>query len=79
MRIRFSPDWAAYVDERQWHASQATQRLSDGRLELTMEVGANQELANWILSFGGGAEVIEPAALREEIQASLKAALANYG
>ena len=43
-----------------------------------MEVGASQELANWILSFGGGAEVVEPSSLREEVKASLKAALANY-
>ena len=30
--IRFSPDWASYVDEREWHASQTTRRLDDGRL-----------------------------------------------
>jgi predicted DNA-binding transcriptional regulator YafY len=78
VRIRFTADWASYVDERQWHASQATRRLPDGLLELTMEVGATQELANWILSFGGGAEVLEPASLREEVLASLKAAIANY-
>ena len=78
VRIRFSADWATYVDERQWHSSQATRRLPDGRLELTMEVGATQELANWILSFGGGAEVREPTSLREEVVASLKTALANY-
>jgi predicted DNA-binding transcriptional regulator YafY len=78
VRIRFTSDWATYVDEREWHASQSTQPLPDGRLELTMEVGATRELANWILSFGGGAEVVEPASLREEVMASLEAALTNY-
>ena len=78
VHVRFTADWASYVEERQWHASQTTQRRSDGRLDLTMEVGATHELANWILSFGGGAEVVEPATLREEVLASLKAALANY-
>ena len=78
VRIRFTPDWASYVDEREWHASQSTQPLPDGGLELAMEVGATHELANWILSFGGGAEVIEPTSLREEVKASLKAALSNY-
>ncbi len=78
VRIRFSADWASYVDERQWHASQSTRQLLDGGLELAMEVGAGQELANWVLSFGGGAEVLEPSSLREEVLASLKAALANY-
>ena len=78
VRIRFTAEWASYVDEREWHTSQSTQHLPDGRLELEMEVGATQELANWILSFGGGAEVVEPPALREEVKASLKAGLDNY-
>jgi len=78
VRIRFTTDWASYVDEREWHASQSTRRLPDGHLELSMEVGATQELANWILSFGAGAEVLEPASLRKEIHASLEAALTNY-
>lgn len=78
VRIRFTAEWASYVDEREWHTSQSIQRLPDGRLELEMEVGATQELANWILSFGGGAEVVEPPALREEVKASLKAGLDNY-
>ena len=78
VRIRFSPEWATHVEERQWHASQRIQRQPDGRVELFMEVGATHELANWILSFGDGAEVLEPPSLRDEIQASLKAALINY-
>jgi proteasome accessory factor B len=78
VRIRFTPEWTAYVAEREWHASQTTRPLPDGGLELGLEVGANQELANWILSFGGGAEVLEPSSLREEVLASLKAALASY-
>lgn len=44
-----------------------------------MEVGGSRELANWVLSFGGGAEVLEPESLREEVRASLEAALARYG
>lgn len=78
VRIRFTTEWASYVVEREWHRSQSTKELPDGGLELVMEVGATHELANWILSFGGGAEVLEPASLRMEIQASLEAALAHY-
>jgi len=78
IRIRFSAEWASYVKEREWHASQSTRELPDGGVELLMEVGGSRELANWVLSFGGGAEVIEPAALREEVRASLEAALARY-
>jgi predicted DNA-binding transcriptional regulator YafY len=78
VRIRFAPEWASYVEEREWHASQSTRRLSDGRLELEMEVGATTELASWILSFGGAAEVLEPTSLRKDVKASLEAALAAY-
>jgi len=79
IRIRFGAEWAAYVREREWHASQKTLELEDGGLELLMEVGGSQELASWVLSFGGGAEVLEPESLRAEVRASLEAALARYG
>ncbi len=78
VRIHFSSDWASFVREREWHASQIIRALPDGGLELSMEVGGSQEIANWVLSFGGGAEVLEPESLREEVRASLKSALANY-
>jgi proteasome accessory factor B len=78
VRILFSSEWAAYVREREWHASQSTRDLEDGMLELSMQVGGSRELANWILSFGGGATVLEPAPLREEVKTSLEAALRNY-
>ena len=78
MRVRFSADWSAYVREREWHASQSIQPLDDGGLELSMEVGGQQELANWVLSFGAGAEVLEPASLRDEIRRSFEEALAHY-
>ena len=78
IRIRFTSEWTSYVSEREWHASQSVTELPDGGLELRMEAGGSQELANWVLSFGGGAEVLEPVSLREEVSASLKTALAHY-
>ena len=66
------------MSEREWHASQETELLPGDQLLLTMKVGGSQELANWVLSFGGGATVLEPAALRDEVRVSLAAALANY-
>ena len=44
-----------------------------------MEVGGSQELASWVLSFGGGATVLEPESLKEEVRSALEAALRNYG
>lgn len=78
IRIRFNAEWAAHAREREWHASQKVVDLPGGGLDLMMEVGGSLELANWVLSFGDGAEVLEPDSLREEVRARLKAALALY-
>jgi predicted DNA-binding transcriptional regulator YafY len=78
VRIRFDARWATYVEEHIWHPSQTLARGRDGALELTMEVGGTSELRQWIQSFGSGAEVLEPEALREEVVKDLRASLARY-
>jgi predicted DNA-binding transcriptional regulator YafY len=78
VRIRFDPRFALHVEERVWHPSQQLARVPGGGVELALEVGGHEELRSWILSFGSGAEVLEPAALREEVEAELKRALARY-
>jgi len=79
VRIRFAPEWATHVEERTWHPSQRLERRPDGGVELAMEVGGLLELKSWVLSFGGGAEVLEPEALREAVRAELARALTAYG
>lgn len=78
VRIRFEERWSAYVGEREWHASQRTTPTEGGGLELELEVGAGQELASWVLSFGDGARVLEPESLRDEVRSALERALARY-
>jgi len=79
VRIRFEPAWRTYVEERSWHPSQALEASADGSLELRMEVGSTAELRSWVLSFGAGALVLEPASLRAEVERELSAAAARYG
>jgi predicted DNA-binding transcriptional regulator YafY len=76
--IRFDRQWASYVEERTWHPSQKLTRARDGGLILHMQVGGSQELRTWVLSFGSGAEVLEPQALRAEVVRELEAALERY-
>ena len=76
--IRFDRRWAAYVQERTWHESQKFKKSRGGGIELTMEVGSTPDLRTWILSFGSGAEVLEPEALRDEVAAELDEALGRY-
>ena len=78
VRIRFDRRWATYVAERTWHPSQRLTPRRGGALELAMQVGGAEELRSWVLSFGGGAEVLEPAALRASVQRELRAALKRY-
>jgi len=78
VRIRFDPRWALYVREHEWHPSQQIEARDDGGIELCMEVGAGEELQGWVLSFGAGAEVLEPKRLREEVAAELGRMQARY-
>ena len=78
VRIRFDKRWASYVEERTWHPSQSLARRPGGSLELTMEVGGTDELRSWILSFGSGAEVLEPERLRAKVARELEEGLRRY-
>ena len=78
VRIRFDRSWAIHVEEHSWHSSQKLERHGDGSVELRMEVGETTELRNWVLSFGGGAEVLEPESLRTEVVLELERALTRY-
>jgi len=78
VRIRFERRWASYVEERTWHPTQTLTPGPRGSVELTMEAGGTAELRQWVLSFGSGAEVLEPEALRAEVVAELEAACTRY-
>ncbi len=78
VRIRFDRRWADWVAERTWHPTQALARRRGGVLELTMEVGGAAEVRSWVLSFGSGAEVLEPASLRDDVRQELERAAARY-
>jgi predicted DNA-binding transcriptional regulator YafY len=78
VRILFEPRWATYVEEHTWHESQQLVRRKGGRVELVMEVGGAAELRSWVLSFGAGAEVLEPDSLRREVQEEIEGAARRY-
>ncbi|MFP8870289.1 MAG: WYL domain-containing protein [Myxococcota bacterium] len=78
VRIRFDSDWKNHVMEHTWHPSQKITELPDGGLELTMEVGGTTEVRNWVMSFGAGAEVIEPSELRADVITELERVTARY-
>ena len=76
--LRFAPTVAARVREATWHPSQTVQELDDGSLEWRARVAGTIEIRLWILSWGDEVEVLEPAALREDVAATHARAAARY-
>jgi proteasome accessory factor B len=66
--IRFAATVAERVREREWHESQEMRELPGGRLELRLQLGALNEVEQWILSWGAAAEVTAPVELRSRIR-----------
>jgi proteasome accessory factor B len=78
VRVRFDEKVARYVQRRMWHPTQRFKRLPDGGVEMTMDARGTVEIVSWVLGFGGTAEVVEPARLRDEVAAELARAAARY-
>jgi predicted DNA-binding transcriptional regulator YafY len=76
--VRFAPEQARYVRGKQWHPSQTVEELPDGGLILRMRVGGSGEVKRWVLSFGAGAEVLEPEGLRKEVASIASELLSLY-
>ena len=76
--VRFSAPVADRVREREWHESQKLRDLPDGRLELTLQLGALPEIERWVLTWGGEAEVLEPQELRVRLKATAAALTKLY-
>ncbi len=78
VRIRFSPTVSRSVAERAHHPSQRLTKQPDGSLLAEFELSDFHELTSWLLSWGQHAEVLSPPHLRQQVAATLQAALAAY-
>lgn len=78
VRVRFDAFSAALVRERRWHHSQQIEEMPDGGIVLKMRLGSLVEIKSWILSWGPGAEVLAPAALRKAVAEAHAAAARKY-
>ncbi|AKH38887.1 MULTISPECIES: helix-turn-helix transcriptional regulator [Nitrosomonas] len=77
--LLFSPERARWVADEQWHSQQQGKLLPDGSYELSIPYANSKELVMDILKHGAGVEVLEPAALRQEVINRLEAAIEKYG
>jgi predicted DNA-binding transcriptional regulator YafY len=78
VEVEFDREVAAYVGEREWHASQRIEERPDGSILVTLDVCADPALRSWILSFGPYSRVAAPRALAEEILEELEEAREKY-
>ena len=76
--LLFSAERARWVADEQWHPQQQGKLLPDGSYELRIPYADSKELVMDILKYGAGVEVLEPAALRQEVINRLQAAMEKY-
>lgn len=71
VRVKIGPGAAAYVRERTWSDDQKIEYHADGGLTLAFTATSKPEVISWVLSFGGEVELLEPAALRNDLRKRL--------
>lgn len=77
--LEFDPRLALYVRGRVWHESQSIEERPGGGLRLTLQVSNDWALRSWVLGFGAGVQVLEPAALAREVADEAAKTAARYG
>ena len=65
--LRFTSMTGRGVSEEEWHSSQKTEELDDGRWEMRLEVGITPEFVRWLLYYGDQVEIVEPHHLRVRV------------
>lgn len=78
VKVRLDPDVAWRAREYPLIPDQALEPNKDGSVVVTARVAGIIEATQWILSWGGAAEALEPPALRESTRAALVKALEKY-
>jgi len=76
--LRFSEKAARWVRDEEWFPDQDVRELDGGGVELRIPYGNPTELVMEICRQGPDVKVIEPAELRAQVAASLRAAAEQY-
>ena len=67
--VHFDPALAPLLEHARHHAGERVTRAADGTIEYRVEVSHLDELARWIVGFGGRARVVAPEELRARVVA----------
>lgn len=77
VEIEFVKGLKTFVMERIWHDGQTLRENKDGTVYLSFETNQLSQVASWVMSFTGGAKVLNPPKLKEYVQDAAKTILAN--
>ncbi|MBU1710178.1 MAG: WYL domain-containing protein [Proteobacteria bacterium] len=78
VKIRFNPETAIYIKEREWHKEQTMEEYDDGSLVLGFETDHLFEVKRWVLSWGRGALVLAPDQLVVDIRDEVNCLAKTY-
>jgi len=65
--LRFDPELAPLVEAARHHESEQVQSVVSGELEYRVRVSHLDEIARWVVGFGGRCRVVKPEALRRKV------------
>ena len=76
--VKFDHSVAHIINNSVFGEEQKLEKNKDGTVSLKMTVNNLDEVANWLMSWGGNAKVIKPAKLRSQLKKKAKDILQNY-
>ena len=78
IKIEFDRFAAQVMGKSVWDESQKVRELKDGAIEMAMHLTDLSEVTNWLLSWGGHAQVKTPEELKQKVLATAKAVVELY-
>ena len=67
VEIEFESPLKTFVSERIWHKDQIMRENADGSVYLSFKTNQLGHTVSWVLSFAGGAKILNPPELKKEV------------
>ena len=77
VEIEFVKGLKTYVMERTWHKGQTIKENKDGSVYLSFETNQLGQVVSWVMSFTGGAKVLNPPELKQRVADAAREILKN--
>lgn len=77
VELEFVKGLKTFVMERNWHDGQILRENDDGSVYLSFETNQLGQVASWVMSFTGGARVLNPPELKNKVADAAREILAN--